>query len=168
MTPREVVDVGSDDETDVLEAHPVDALMKRRDQLDELERRRLGEQQPAIEPDLSVASASSGLGVRSVATPLPPGPHGKERVDGSSPAEGSAKYLEVAAFSCRSTRLRNRPLRSYAPQPVPASRDVGVWKGWVSSAKACFGARRAVGSDRPPFTARSFAGRFAEPTWHLR
>ena len=29
MTPREVVDVGSADETDVLEAHPMDALMKR-------------------------------------------------------------------------------------------------------------------------------------------
>jgi len=38
MTPREVVEVGADDETDVLEAHPIDALMKRRDQLDELER----------------------------------------------------------------------------------------------------------------------------------
>jgi len=49
MTPREVVDVGSDDETDVLEAHPIDALMKRRDQLDELERSRLGEQQGVSE-----------------------------------------------------------------------------------------------------------------------
>src|SRR6266545_6981446 len=43
MTPREVVEVGADDETDMLEAHPIDALMKRRNQLDELDRRRLGE-----------------------------------------------------------------------------------------------------------------------------
>lgn len=49
MTPREVVEVGADDETDVLEAHPIDALMKRRDQLDELERSRLGEQQGVSE-----------------------------------------------------------------------------------------------------------------------
>jgi hypothetical protein len=27
MTPREVIEVGADDETDVLNAHPIDALM---------------------------------------------------------------------------------------------------------------------------------------------
>jgi hypothetical protein len=43
MTPREVVEVGADDEIDVLEAHPIDALMKRRNQLDELDRRRFNE-----------------------------------------------------------------------------------------------------------------------------
>jgi hypothetical protein len=37
MTPREVVEVGAEDETDVLDAHPIDALMKRRNQLDELD-----------------------------------------------------------------------------------------------------------------------------------
>ena len=36
----------------MLEAHPIDALMKRRDQLDELERRRLGEQQGVSEEEL--------------------------------------------------------------------------------------------------------------------
>jgi hypothetical protein len=42
-TPREVVEVGADDATDVHEAHPIDALMKRRNQLDELDRRRFNE-----------------------------------------------------------------------------------------------------------------------------
>src|SRR6266540_6978600 len=52
MTPREDVEVGADDETDVLEAHPIDALMKRRDQLDELDRSRLGERQRVCEEEL--------------------------------------------------------------------------------------------------------------------
>ena len=51
MTPREVVEVGADDETDVLEAHPIDALMKRRNQLDELDRRRRGERQRVCEQE---------------------------------------------------------------------------------------------------------------------
>src|SRR2546425_655418 len=38
MTPREVVDVLTDDDAEVLEAHPVDALVNRRDELDERDR----------------------------------------------------------------------------------------------------------------------------------
>jgi len=57
MTPREVIEVGADDETDVLEAHPIDALMKRRNQLDELDRRRLGELQRVCEQEFGDRSS---------------------------------------------------------------------------------------------------------------
>jgi hypothetical protein len=39
MHSREVVDVLTDDDTEVLEAHPVDALVNGRDELDERDRR---------------------------------------------------------------------------------------------------------------------------------
>src|SRR3989441_6861003 len=38
MTPREGVDVLTDDDAEVLEAHPVDALVNGRDELDERDR----------------------------------------------------------------------------------------------------------------------------------
>jgi hypothetical protein len=57
MPPREVIEVGADDETDVLEAHPIDALMKRRNQLDELDRRRLGERQRVREQEFGDRSS---------------------------------------------------------------------------------------------------------------
>src|SRR6266487_876080 len=38
MYSREVVDVLTDDDAEVLEAHPVDALVNRRDELDERDR----------------------------------------------------------------------------------------------------------------------------------
>ena len=57
MTPREVIEVGADDETDVLEALPIDALMKRRNQLDELDRRRLGELQRVCEQEFGDRSS---------------------------------------------------------------------------------------------------------------
>src|SRR3989475_1441169 len=38
MHSREVVDVLTDDDAEVLEAHPVDALVNRRDELDERDR----------------------------------------------------------------------------------------------------------------------------------
>jgi len=57
MTPREVIEAGADDETDVLEAHPIDAPMKRRNQLDELDRRRLGELQRVCEQEFGDRSS---------------------------------------------------------------------------------------------------------------
>jgi dihydrofolate reductase len=62
----------------VLEAHPIDALMKRRNQLDELDRRRLGERQWVCEQDTqespfkdALNNAPKYVASRTLREPLP-------------------------------------------------------------------------------------------------